>query len=193
MSNKETETYCPKSRADWREWLAKNHASEQSVWLVYFRTSTKVASVTWSEAVDEALCFGWIDSTKKTIDEERYMQYFSRRKPNSMWSRVNKEKVDQLIQNNRMTQAGLASIATAKENGSWTFLDEIEALVIPEDLAAALADHEGAIDYFDGLSKSAKKILLHWIVSAKRPETRQKRVLEIAENASENLKPKQFR
>ena len=138
MSNKETETYCPKSRADWRQWLAKNHASEQSVWLVYFRTSTKVASVTWSEAVDEALCFGWIDSTKKTIDE-------------------------------------------------------IEALVVPEDLAAALAHHKGAIDYFNGLSKSAKKILLHWVISAKRPETRQKRVLEIAENASENLKPKQFR
>ena len=193
MSNKKAETYCPKSRTDWRKWLEKNHESEQSVWLVYFRTSTKVASVTWSEAVDEALCFGWIDSTKKTIDEERYMQYFSRRKPNSMWSRVNKEKVDQLIQNNLMTKAGLASIATAKQNGSWTFLDEVEALVIPEDLAAALADHEGAIDYFDGLSKSAKKILLHWIISAKRPETRQKRVLEIAENASENLNPKQFR
>ena len=174
MSNKETETFCPKSREEWRAWLAKNHASEQFVWLVYFRASTKVASLTWSEAVDEALCFGWIDSTKKTIDEERYMQYFSRRKPNSMWSRVNKEKVDQLIQNNRMTKAGLASIETAKENGSWTFLDEIEALVIPEDLAAALAHHKGATDYFDGLSKSAKKILLHWVISAKRPETRQR-------------------
>ena len=193
MSNKKIETYCPKSRAEWREWLAKNHTSEQSVWLVYFRTSTKINSLTWSEAVDEALCFGWIDSTKKTIDEERYMQYFCKRKPNSMWSRVNKEKVDQLIQDNLMTQAGLASIETAKQNGSWTFLDEIEALVIPEDLAAALAKHKGATDYFDGLSKSAKKILLHWIISAKRTETRQKRVSEIAENASENLKPKQFR
>tara|TARA_A100000171_G_scaffold29254_1_gene27381 strand:+ start:415 stop:996 length:582 start_codon:yes stop_codon:yes gene_type:complete len=193
MSNKKTETFCPKSRAEWREWLAKNHTSEQSVWLVYFRTSTKVASLTWSEAVDEALCFGWIDSTKKTIDEERYMQYFSKRKPNSMWSRVNKEKVAQLIQNNQMTQAGLASIETAKQNGSWTFLDEIEALVIPEDLKVALAHHKGATDYFDGLSKSAKKILLHWVISAKRTETRQKRVSEIAENANENLKPKQFR
>lgn len=92
-----------------------------------------------------------------------------------------------------MTQAGLASIETAKQNGSWAFLDKIEALVIPEDLAEALAHHKGATDYFDGLSKSAKKILLHWVISAKRPETRQKRVLKIAENASENLKPKQFR
>ncbi|WP_323758084.1 YdeI/OmpD-associated family protein [Roseivirga sp.] len=193
MSNKETETYCPNSRADWRKWLEKNHQSEQSVWLIHFKSSTKVASLTWSEAVDEALCFGWIDSTRRTIDEERYMQYFSRRKPNSMWSRVNKEKVDQLIQNNQMTQAGLASIETAKQNGSWTFLDEIEALVIPEDLAAALTNYKGATDFFDGLSKSAKKILLHWVISAKRPETRQKRVSEIAANASENLKPKQFR
>jgi len=193
MSNKKTESYCPKSRTDWRKWLEKNHESEQSVWLVHFKSSAKVASLTWSESVDEALCFGWIDSTRKTIDEERYMQYFSKRKPNSMWSKINKEKVDQLIQNNQMTKAGLASVEIAKQNGSWTFLDEVEALVIPEDLAAALADHEGAIDYFDSLSKSAKKILLHWIISAKKPETRQKRVLEIAENASENLKPKQFR
>ena len=193
MSNKETETYCPKSRADWRKWLEKNHESEQSIWLVHFKSSTKVASLTWSEAVDEALCFGWIDSTRRPIDKERYMQYFSKRKPNSMWSKINKEKVVQLIQNNQMTKAGLASIATAKQNGSWTFLDEIEALVIPEDLATALANHKGAMDYFDGLSKSAKKILLHWVISAKRPETRQKRVIEIAENASENLKPKQFR
>lgn len=193
MSNKETGTYYPKSRTDWRKWLEKNHESEQSVWLIHFKSSTKIASLTWSEAVDEALCFGWIDSTRKTIDEERYMQYFSRRKPNSMWSRINKEKVDQLIQNNQMTQAGFASIETAKKNGSWTFLDEIEELVIPEDLKIALANHKGAIEYFDGLSKSAKKILLHWVISAKRPETRQKRVLEIAENASKNLEPKQFR
>lgn len=172
MSNKETETYCPKSRADWRQWLEKNHQSEQSVWLIQFKASTKVASLTWSEAVNEALCFGWIDSTRRPIDEERYMQYFSKRKPKSMWSRINKEKVDQLIQNNLMTKAGLASINTAKENGSWEFLDEIEALVIPEDLKAALAKYKGAVDYFNGLSKSAKKILLHWVISAKRPDTR---------------------
>jgi len=193
MSTQETETYCPKSRADWRKWLEKNHDSEQSIWLVHFKSSTKVASLTWSEAVDEALCFGWIDSTRRPIDEERYMQYFSKRKPKSMWSRINKEKVDQLIQNNLMTQAGLACIDTAKENGSWTFLDKIEALVIPEDLAAALAKYKGAKDYFDGLSKSAKKILLRWVIFTKRIETRQKKILEIEERASENLSPIQFK
>jgi uncharacterized protein YdeI (YjbR/CyaY-like superfamily) len=193
MPKMEIETYCPKSRTDWRKWLEKNHQSKQSVWLVSFKSSTKVASVSWSEAVDEALCFGWIDSTKKTIDKERYMQYFSRRKPNSTWSKINKEKVAKLIQNNLMTKAGFDSIETAKRNGSWTILDEVEALVVPEDLKDELANYKDSIEYFDSLSKSDKKILLYWVVSAKRPDTRQKRILEIAENANRNLKPKQFR
>jgi len=190
---KEIETYYPKSRTEWRKWLEKNHQSEQSVWLVYYKSSTKVASLSWSDAVDEALCFGWIDSTKKTIDNERYMQYFSRRKPTSNWSKINKEKVVLLIQNNLMTKAGYESIEIAKRNGSWAILDEVEALVIPEDLKEELTSYKGSMEYFDGLSKSDKKILLYWVVSAKRPETRKKRIFEIAESASENLKPKQFR
>ena len=193
MQKKKIETFCPKSPTDWRKWLEKNHQSKPSIWLVYFKSSTKVPSLSWSEAVDEALCFGWIDSTKKTIDEERYMQYFSRRKPNSTWSKINKEKVAKLIKENQMAKAGFDSIATAKHNGSWTALDEVEALAIPEDLKAALVNHKGAMEYFDGLSKSVKKILLHWVFFAKRTETRQKRILEIAENAGKNLKPKQFR
>ena len=192
MREKEIETYCPKSRIDWRKWLEKNHQSEQSVWLVYYKASTKIASLSWSDAVDEALCFGWIDSTKKTIDQERYMQYFSRRKPNSNWSKINKEKVAKLIQNNLMTKSGFDSIETAKQNGSWTILDEVEALVIPEDLREEFANYKGSTAYFNSLSKSNKKILLHWVVSAKRTGTRQKRILEIAESASKNLKPKQF-
>jgi uncharacterized protein YdeI (YjbR/CyaY-like superfamily) len=186
-------SYYPKSRAEWRKWLEKNHRSRQSVWLIFYKSFTKVPSLSWSDAVEEALCFGWIDSTKKTIDEERYMQYFSKRKANSHWSKINKEKVAELIEQEQMTEAGFESIARAKENGSWTFLDAIEALVIPEDLKEALAGHKGATDYFEALSKSQKKILLHWVVSAKRAETRQKRIKEIAANAAEHLKPKAFR
>jgi uncharacterized protein YdeI (YjbR/CyaY-like superfamily) len=193
MSKKELETYCPESRSDWRTWLEKNHQTKQSVWLVYYKASTNIPSLSWSDAVDEALCFGWIDSTKKTIDEERYMQYFSRRKPKSMWSKINKEKVAVLIKSKSMTKAGFDSIEIAKKNGSWTILDEVEALIIPEDLKEELAKFKGSAEYFDNLSKSAKKILLHWVVFAKRPETRQKRIVEIAENASKELKPKQFR
>ncbi len=115
MSKKEVETYCPKSPSDWRKWLEKNHAEKQSIWLVYYRTATKIPSLSWSEAVDEALCFGWIDSTKKTIDKERYMQYFSKRKPSSTWSKINKDKIVKLTQNNLMTKAGFDSVETAKK------------------------------------------------------------------------------
>lgn len=193
MNKKVIETYCPKNQTDWRKWLEKYHQSKQSVWLVYYKSATNIASLSWSDAVDEALCFGWIDSTKKTIDKERYVQYFSKRKTNSNWSKINKEKVAKLIQNNQMTKAGLDCVETAKQNGSWTKTDEVEALVIPEDLKVTLAKFKGSRQYFDGLSNSAKKILLHWVFSAKRKETRQKRILEIAESANEKLKPKQFR
>ncbi|GJM35836.1 MAG: hypothetical protein DHS20C18_48370 [Saprospiraceae bacterium] len=193
MSKKEIEKFCPKSQTDWRQWLEKNHQSKQSVWLVYYRFSTKIASISWSEAVDEALCFGWIDSTKKTIDKERYMQYFSKRKPNSTWSKINKEKVATLIQNNLMTKAGFDSIETAKQNGTWLIMDDIEKLIIPEDLSIALNENERSMDFFQSQSKSIKKTMLHWVVMAKRIETRKKRIAEIARSATKGERPKQFR
>ena len=193
MPKKEVETYYPQSRTDWRQWLKKNHQSEQSVWLVYYTKKSKIPSLSWSEAVDEALCFGWIDSTKKTIDEFSYIQFFSKRKPKSIWSKVNKEKVKLLIENGLMTKAGYESIETAKQNGSWVILDEVEALIIPDDLDQEFKKHKGSKDYFLSLSKSAQKIMLSWIVLAKLPETRQKRIDEIAESAGQNLKPKHLR
>ena len=193
MDKKEIETYCPKSRAEWRKWLEKNHESKQSVWLIYYRVSTKIASLSWSEAVDEALCFGWIDSTKKTIDKERYMQYFSKRKASSTWSKVNKEKVDQLLQNKLMRKAGLDSIARAKENGNWSLMDDVENLIVPEDLKKALDENARAMEFFQSQSKSIKKILLYWVVVAKRAETRKKRIAEVVQSAAEGKKPRQFR
>lgn len=193
MPKKEIETYCPESRTDWRKWLEKNHQSTQAVWLVYFKSSTNVASVSWSEAVDEALCFGWIDSTKKTIDKERYMQYFSRRKPNSTWSKINKEKVAKLIQNNLMTKAGSDSIETAKQNGTWSLMDDVEKLMIPEDLRMTLNKNKSAMTFFQSQSKSIKKAMLYWVVIAKRSETRKKRIAEIAQLAAKGIRPKQFR
>lgn len=186
-------SYCPSNKEDWRNWLMDNHLLVDSIWLLYYRKNSPRYNLSWSEAVDEALCFGWIDSTKKTIDDETYVQYFCKRKPKSNWSKINKEKVDALMEKGLMAEAGYKSIEIAKENGSWTFLDAVEALVVPEDLKEAFANYEGSMEYFAGLSNSAKKILLYWVVSAKRPETRRKRVLEIAKNASEQLKPKQFR
>lgn len=192
MPKKEIETYCPTSRADWRKWLEKNHQSKQSVWLIYFRSATKVASLSWSEAVDEALCFGWIDSTKKTIDQERYMQYFSRRKPNSTWSKINKDKVAKLIQSSQMTKAGFESIETAKQNGTWSLMDDVEKLIIPEDLKMALNNHESSMEFFQSQSKSIRKSMLHWVVIAKRPETRKKRISEIARSAAKGMRPDHF-
>lgn len=193
MTEKEIETYYPKNRIAWRNWLEENHKSKASVWLVYYKSSTKIASISWREAVDEALCFGWIDSTRKSIDTERTIQYFSKRKPTSTWSKINKEMVDELISKNLMQVAGYKSIEIAKKNGSWFILDEVEALIIPTDLKEEFEKRPGALEFYESLSKSVKKILLSWIVLAKRTETRQKRIVEIAENASKNLKPKQFR
>lgn len=190
---KDLEEYCPNHQQDWRKWLELNHQNKSAVWLILYKKKSPNHNLSWSEAVDEALCFGWIDSTKKSIDDEKYRQYFCKRKPKSNWSKVNKNKVKTLIQQDLMQTAGYKSIEVAKENGSWTILDNVEALVIPADLKEALESDNGAMEYFDGLSKSAKKMLLYWVISAKRTATRQKRVAEIAENASENLKPKQFR
>jgi uncharacterized protein YdeI (YjbR/CyaY-like superfamily) len=186
-------SYCPKDKEEWRDWLRKNHLIKDSIWLILIKKDAPGHNLNWSEAVDEALCYGWIDSTKKSIDDEKYMQYYCKRKPKSNWSKINKDKVKILIEKGLMEDAGFKSIGIAKENGSWTILDEIEALVIPEDLKEAFENYKGAMEYYDGLSKSVKKGLLYWVVSAKRKETRQKRILEIAENASQKLKPKQFR
>ena len=190
---KDVEDYCPYNKKDWRKWLQLNHNKEAAVWLIFYKKKSPNYNLSWSEAVDEALCFGWIDSTKRTIDTEKYKQYFSKRKAKSNWSKINKDKVKTLIEQGLMEEEGHKSIEIAKENDSWTILDEVEALVIPDDLKEELANHEGSMEYFDSLSKSVKKILLHWVVFAKRTETRQKRILDVAESASENLKPKQFR
>lgn len=190
---KNAEEYCPDDQQDWRKWLELNHDKKESVWLIFYKKKSPNHNLTWSESVDQALCFGWIDSTKKTIDSDKYKQYFSKRKAKSNWSKVNKDKVKVLMDQGLMTEAGYNSIETAKENGSWTILDEVEALITPEDLKEACTNYEGAIEYFNGLSKSVKKTLLYWIVSAKRKETRQKRILEIVENANEHSLPKPFR
>ncbi|RXM51721.1 MULTISPECIES: YdeI/OmpD-associated family protein [unclassified Chryseobacterium] len=193
MHNKEIETCCPQSQADWRQWLEKNHQSRQSVWLVYHTKKSNIPSLSWSEAVDEALCFGWIDSTTKKINDISFMQFFTKRKPKSNWSKINKEKVQQLIDSKRMTKQGYESIEIAKQNGYWTILDEIEEVIIPDDLEIAFKKHNGSKDYFLSLSKSTRKIILSWIILVRKQETRQKRIEEVVESAALNLKPKHLR
>lgn len=192
MLTSEPETFCPTSPQHWREWLQANHATRQSVWLVYYKKAANQPSLTWSQAVDEALCFGWIDSQAQPLDGERYRQYFSRRKPTSAWSKVNKEKVARLLAEGRMTEAGLASIATAQQNGSWALFDEAAALLLPTDLELALQKAPAAESYFLRLSKSDRRNMLQWLALAKRPATRQYRIVEIVEMAAQQLKPKPF-
>lgn len=191
--SKEIETYYPQSREEWRQWLEENHQSESSIWLVYYTKKSNTPSISWREAVDEALCFGWIDSTRKKVDDSSSIQYFSKRKPKSIWSKINKEIVQSLIDNNRMTKAGFESIEIAKQNGSWTILDEVEELIIPDDLELAFTRYSGSKEYFLSLSKSTKKILLSWIVLAKRQETKQKRIEEVAESMGGKQMPKQLK
>ena len=189
---KEIEKFYPKSRQEWREWLQDNHDKKQSVWLIYYKKKSNIPTVIYSEAVDEALCFGWIDSKSKPIDEHKFMQFFSRRKPNRVWSRVNKEKIERLTNEGLMTKAGYEIIEIAKQNGSWTILDEAEALIIPDDLDKELQKRKNAKEYFLSLSRSDKRNILQWLVLAKRQETREKRIAEIVELADKNQKPKQF-
>jgi uncharacterized protein YdeI (YjbR/CyaY-like superfamily) len=193
MSGQEIEKICPASRQEWRIWLLENHRSRQSVWLIYNKVKSGNPTVKYSDAVDEALCFGWIDSKAKPIDDERFMQFFSKRKAKSVWSKINKEKVECLISEGLMTDAGFESVAIAKQNGSWSILDTAESLEIPHDLEAEFQKIPDAKDYFISLSRSDKRNILQWLVLAKRIETRQKRITEIVELAGQRQKPKQFR
>ncbi len=176
MPVKEIETFYPASRQEWRRWLKANHAKKQSVNLIMYRKESGVPTITWSEAVDEALCFGWIDSTRRPIENEKFKQLFSRRKPGSTWSKINKEKVKQLIEKGLMTKAGMDCIERAKQNGSWTILDDVEELLIPKDLEKAFKLRPGSKKHFLSLSKSVRKFYLAQLVLAKRPETRAKRI-----------------
>jgi uncharacterized protein YdeI (YjbR/CyaY-like superfamily) len=192
-STPQPETFCPTSQKHWRQWLQKNHNKKQSIWVICYKKKTNIPTITWSESVDEALCFGWIDSLRRPIDEEKFMQYYCRRKPTSAWSQINKSKVERLIAEGLMTQAGLDVIEIAKKNGTWTLLDEVEKLNVPPDLNKAFRGKASAKKWFMNLSRSNKRIILQWLAMAKREETRMKRIKEVVELSGEGLMPKQFR
>jgi uncharacterized protein YdeI (YjbR/CyaY-like superfamily) len=187
------ERFYAKDRQEWREWLERNHASSPGVWLIYYKKNSGKPRVDYADAVEEALCFGWIDSKANTLDEERSMQIFTPRKAKSPWSKLNKQRIEKLIEQGLMTPAGLEKIEAAKKDGSWRLYDKVEDLTIPPDLEAALAANESAKTYFESFSNSSKKAILWWIESAKRPETRQKRIKETVTLASQNIKANQYR
>ncbi|HEX2619420.1 MAG TPA: YdeI/OmpD-associated family protein [Phototrophicaceae bacterium] len=182
-----------KDRQEWRAWLEQNHATAPGVWLIYYKKETGKPYFDHGDAVEEALCFGWIDSVRNTNDDESYLQFFSPRKAKSPWSKLNKTRVEMLIAEGLMTPAGLEKIEIAKQNGAWASYDAVEELTVPNDLAAALSENETARVNFEAFSPSSKKSILWWIESAKRPETRAKRIEETVRLAAENIRANQSR
>jgi uncharacterized protein YdeI (YjbR/CyaY-like superfamily) len=182
----------PQTRAEWRKWLKQHHARTEGVWLISYKTATGKPRFEYEEAVEEALCFGWIDSKGNKLDDERSMLWFAPRKARTGWSRPNKIRVEKLIEAGLMAPAGLAKIEAAKRDGSWNALDAIEALEIPPDLAAALSANPIAQQHFDAFPRSVKRGILEWISAAKKPETRARRVEETARLATENIRANQW-
>jgi uncharacterized protein YdeI (YjbR/CyaY-like superfamily) len=173
-------------RATWRGWLAQHHAEATGAWLIIHKKGSSRPGVTYAEAVEEGLCFGWIDSRANRLDKDRYALRFTPRKPRSVWAKSNKERVERLEAQGLMTLAGRALIQAAKADGSWDVLDGVEDLTMPDDLTAALAAEPAAERYFATFPPSTKKMILSWIGSAKRPETRAKRLAETVRMAAEN-------
>ena len=174
------------TQEEWRAWLKRNRDESSGVWLVSWKKATGRNSVPFTDVVDEALCYGWVDSKINKLDEERAMRLFTPRNPKSPWSRINKEKVARLVEQGRMASAGMRLVEGAKADGSWNIYDEIEDLVIPPDLASALSENSPAGSYFEGFPDSSKKNILWWIKSARRPETRATRIAKTVGMAQEN-------
>ena len=186
-------TFYAKSQKEWRKWLEKNHQSDKSVWLIIYKKESGTPSVYYTEAVDEAICFGWIDSKPNKRDDESYYQFFAKRNPKSNWSKVNKGKVARLLKDGKISPAGLEAIELAKQNGTWTALDKVEEMEIPEDLQKEFEKNKTAFGYFDKFPRSSKRNILEWIMNAKRPETRQARIDETVKLATENIKANHYR
>ncbi|MEP1056973.1 YdeI/OmpD-associated family protein [Stenomitos frigidus] len=183
------ETIYASDRKTWRQWLESNYRTSIGVWLTYYKVKSGQPSVRYSEAVKEALCFGWIDSKVKSLDADRYKQIFTPRKPQSVWSKLNKQYIEELLEQGLMTETGLKKIEAAKQDGSWQMLDAIEALIIPIDLQQALDGNKVASSNFATFNNSSKKNILAWINSAKRLETRQRRIEQTISSASQNKNP----
>nr|WP_293301268.1 YdeI/OmpD-associated family protein [Allomuricauda sp.] len=174
--------------SEWRDWLHENHESSQGIHLILYKVEHHMESMRWEEAVRVALCYGWIDSTVKSLGDGKRRQYFCPRKPKSVWSKLNKEHIKDLKSQKLMHKSGLAAIQIAKENGSWTALDDVENGVIPEDLQQAFNQNKEAQENFENFTHSQRKSYLYWLNQAKREDTRQKRITEIVGMSAQNIK-----
>ena len=181
------------TRAAWRAWLGANHTQSEGVWLVTYKKAPDKPYLGYDEMVEEALAFGWVDSKPRKLDDARTMLYFAPRKAGSGWSKPNKERVERLLASGQMTAAGLAKVEAAKRDGSWASLDGVERLELPDDLIAALGRNGDAKANFEAFPRSVKRGILEWVLNAKRPETRAKRIAETATLAAKNERANQWR
>ncbi len=178
------------NRAAWRRWLEKNHATETQVWLVIKKKRAALKAVTYEEAVEEALCFGWIDGKMHSVDDQYYILRFSPRKPRSLWSQSNRERAEKLMRLGKMAQAGLAKVEEAKRNGRWAAAyTSKEKPTMPPDLQLALAQDPEARKHFGEFAPSAQTMYVAWVEQAKRPETRQRRISKVVRRARAKIKP----
>ncbi|MHC1719192.1 MAG: YdeI family protein [Clostridiaceae bacterium] len=178
-----------KNPGQWRNWLASNHGSESGAWLMIKKYGSQDEGITLAEAVTEALCFGWIDSRMKSLGDEGYMLRFTPRKPKSIWSKINRQRAEALVENGRMTESGLAAIREAKENGQWqSAYSSKEKPDVPPDLLEELKSHAGALDNFSKWANSQQLQAVFWIDQAKRPQTRQKRIKYVVAKAKSDEK-----
>ncbi len=181
------------SRAQLRAWLEAHHETSGSVWLVIWKKQDLERHLPYDAIVEEVLCFGWVDSLPRKLDAERSMLLLSRRRRGSAWSAANKVRIARLIAAGKMAPAGLAAVEAAKADGSWSFLDDVERLEVPPDLADALARLPEAAKHFAAFPRSVRRGILEWIKQAKRPETRTRRIEETAREAAQNRRANQFR
>ncbi|WP_149276140.1 YdeI/OmpD-associated family protein [Pareuzebyella sediminis] len=182
------ETFYFENDNEWRNWLHNNHTREIGIYLIFYKVDHAIPSMRWEEAVRVALCYGWIDSTVKSLGDGKRRQYFCQRKAKSSWSKINKDHVKELIDEGVMHKSGLAAIETAKSNGSWTALDDVEKGIVPEDLQEAFDHHPKALENYKSLTKGQRKSYLYWLNQAKRAETRKRRVAEIIKSCAKGLK-----
>jgi uncharacterized protein YdeI (YjbR/CyaY-like superfamily) len=186
-------TFYAESQEAWRTWLEINHSSEKSIWLIIYKQNSGTPSVYYNEAVDEAICFGWIDSKINKRDENSFYQYFAKRNPKSNWSKVNKEKVERLTALGKIAPAGQAMIDLAKQNGTWTALDAVENLELPIELKTLFDNNPTAFANWEKFPRSSKRGILEWIFNAKKPETRLQRIEETVTLAASNIKANHYR
>ena len=180
------------NREAWRQWLTQNHEQENAVWLIIDHKESGVDSVYYDAAVEEALCFGWIDSKPNKRDTGSYYLFFAKRKAKSNWSKVNKKRVEKLIKQGLMAAPGLQMIELAKQTGTWDALNDVENLVMPADLQDLFNKHPQALENYQNFPPSTQRSILEWILNAKKPETRTKRITETVQLASENIRANQY-